>query len=78
MCAALGPALKAEHGQRAPQRLVASVNLPAMAFGASQHAIRSKLWIGAVSILGHTLHPLALLFLLSGTLMISRIRIPKL
>ena len=29
-------------------------------------------------IAGYTLHPLALLFLLSGSLMISRIRIPKL
>src|SRR5688572_1797332 len=46
-------------------------------FAASQNAIGSNLWFGAVSIGGHTLHPLALLFLVSGTLMISRIRIPK-
>ena len=45
---------------------------------ASQNAIGSNLWFGALSIAGHTLHPLALLFLLSGSLMISRIRIPKL
>jgi len=31
-----------------------------------------------LSIAGYTLHPLALLFLLSGSLMISRVRIPKL
>jgi CDP-diacylglycerol--serine O-phosphatidyltransferase len=49
-----------------------------LAFAASQHAIGSNLWIGAVSIMEHTLHPMALMFLLSGTLMISRIRIPKL
>ena len=49
-----------------------------LTFAASQHAIGLNLWIGAVSIAGHTLHPLALLFLLSGTLMISRIQIPKL
>jgi CDP-diacylglycerol---serine O-phosphatidyltransferase len=49
-----------------------------LAIAASQHAIGPDLWFGAVSIAGHTLHPLALLFLLSGSLMISRIRIPKL
>jgi CDP-diacylglycerol---serine O-phosphatidyltransferase len=49
-----------------------------LAIAASQHAIGPDLWLGAVSIAGHTLHPLALLFLLSGSLMISRIRIPKL
>ena len=35
------------------------------------------LWGGEVMILGHSLHPLALCFGLSGSLMISRIRIPK-
>jgi len=49
-----------------------------LTFAASQYAIGSNLWIGAVSIAGQTLHPLALLFLLSGMLMISRIRLPKL
>jgi len=49
-----------------------------LAIAASQDAIGPNLWFGAVSIAGHTLHPLALLFLLSGSLMISRIRIPKL
>ena len=49
-----------------------------LTFAASQQAIGSNLWMGAVSIAGHSLHPLALLFLLSGALMISRIRIPKL
>ena len=41
-------------------------------------AIGPKLWGGAWSIGGFTLHPLVLLFALSGSLMISRIRIPKL
>jgi len=45
---------------------------------ASQNAIGANLWFGALSIAGYTLHPLALLFLLSGSLMISRVRIPKL
>jgi CDP-diacylglycerol--serine O-phosphatidyltransferase len=40
-------------------------------------AIGPGLWFGAVMIGGFTLHPLTLLFALSGTLMISRIRIPK-
>jgi CDP-diacylglycerol--serine O-phosphatidyltransferase len=42
------------------------------------HAIGPELWFGAVSIAGHLLHPLVLLYGISGSLMISRIRIPKL
>jgi len=49
-----------------------------LTFGAARGAIRDRLWFGAVEIAGFTLHPLALLFALSGSLMISRIRIPKL
>lgn len=45
---------------------------------ALQGALRESLWFGQVSVLGFTLHPLVLLFALSGSLMISRIRIPKL
>jgi CDP-diacylglycerol--serine O-phosphatidyltransferase len=41
-------------------------------------AIGPHLWFGSVRVAGYTLHPLALLFVLSGSLMISRIRIPKL
>ena len=41
-------------------------------------AVRENLWFGQVLIGGFTLHPLVLLFALSGSLMISRIRIPKL
>jgi CDP-diacylglycerol---serine O-phosphatidyltransferase len=36
------------------------------------------LWFGSVMIASHALHPLALLFAVSGSLMISRIKIPKL
>lgn len=46
--------------------------------GASLGAIDDQLWFGAVKIAGFTLHPLALMFALSGSLMISRIPIPKL
>ncbi|MDO5692919.1 MAG: CDP-diacylglycerol--serine O-phosphatidyltransferase [Pseudomonadota bacterium] len=41
-------------------------------------AIGPNLWGGALRIAGFTLHPLVLLYALSGSLMISRIRIPKL
>lgn len=42
-----------------------------------QGALREDLWFGKVVLGGFTLHPLVLLFLVSGSLMISRIRIPK-
>ena len=41
-------------------------------------AIGPDLWGGRVRFLGYVLHPLVLLYALSGSLMISRIRIPKL
>jgi CDP-diacylglycerol--serine O-phosphatidyltransferase len=49
-----------------------------LALAASQDAIGPDLWFGVVYVAGYALHPLVLLFLLSGALMISRIRIPKL
>jgi CDP-diacylglycerol--serine O-phosphatidyltransferase len=49
-----------------------------LALAAWRGAIGDALWFGAWQIGGFTLHPLALLFALSGALMISRIRIPKL
>ena len=45
---------------------------------AAQGAVRDQLWFGKVMFAGFTLHPLVLIFALSGSLMISRIRIPKL
>ena len=48
-----------------------------MAVAASVGAVRGQLWLGSETIGGFTLHPLVLLFALSGSLMISRIRIPK-
>ena len=44
---------------------------------AAMGAIGPNLWGGSVRIVGFTLHPLVLLYALSGSLMISRIRIPK-
>ena len=49
-----------------------------MFFAAMQGALHDALWLGQVMIGGFIMHPLVLLFALSGALMISRIRIPKL
>jgi CDP-diacylglycerol--serine O-phosphatidyltransferase len=49
-----------------------------LALAAYHGAIGDELWFGGTRIAGFTLHPLALIFALSGSLMISRIRIPKL
>jgi CDP-diacylglycerol---serine O-phosphatidyltransferase len=49
-----------------------------MVWAASQGALGESLWFGRVALAGLTLHPLVLLFALSGSLMISRLRIPKL
>jgi CDP-diacylglycerol--serine O-phosphatidyltransferase len=48
-----------------------------LAVAAAYGAVGENLWFGATSLAGFTLHPLALLFGVSGSLMISRIRIPK-
>jgi CDP-diacylglycerol--serine O-phosphatidyltransferase len=49
-----------------------------MSWAASQGALGASLWFGQVLFTGFTLHPIVLLFAVSGSLMISRIRIPKL
>jgi len=41
-------------------------------------AVGEDLWFGKVLAFGHVLHPLTLMFGLSGSLMVSRLRIPKL
>jgi CDP-diacylglycerol---serine O-phosphatidyltransferase len=41
-------------------------------------ALGEQLWFGKVTAAGFHLHPLVLLFAISGSLMISRLRIPKL
>jgi CDP-diacylglycerol---serine O-phosphatidyltransferase len=46
--------------------------------GAWYGAVGEQLWFGATKLGGFTLHPLALMYALSGSLMISRIHIPKL
>jgi CDP-diacylglycerol--serine O-phosphatidyltransferase len=48
-----------------------------LAFAAKSGAIGPNLWLGVVQLGGFDLHPLVLVFALSGSLMVSRIRIPK-
>ena len=48
-----------------------------LAVAASMGAVGQGLWFGVMTIGGFMLHPLALMFGVSGSLMISRIRIPK-
>ena len=48
-----------------------------MFWAATQGAVRDSLWFGQIMFAGFTLHPLVLFFALSGSLMISRIRFPK-
>jgi len=45
---------------------------------AAQGAVGDALWGGVWWLAGFKLHPLVLMFALSGSLMVSRIRIPKL
>lgn len=44
---------------------------------ASTGAVGSALWFGELTLAGFKFHPLVLMFALSGSLMISRIRVPK-
>ncbi|NTV13218.1 MAG: CDP-diacylglycerol--serine O-phosphatidyltransferase [Desulfobulbaceae bacterium] len=48
-----------------------------LALAASSGALHQNLWFGVVTLAGFKFHPLVLSFALSGSLMISRIRIPK-
>ena len=55
-----------------------SLALVAVMFAAAlQGALGESLWFGKVEIAGLTLHPMVVLFALSGSLMVSRFRIPK-
>lgn len=49
-----------------------------LGIAAWQGAIGDQMWFGTITIGGFRLHPLVLMFAVSGSLMISRIRIPKL
>ena len=69
-----GDKVKYFEGTPIPTSLVLVVVL---AVAAWQGAIGSALWGGVVELGGFKLHPLVLLFAASGSLMVSRIRIPK-
>ena len=49
-----------------------------MFWAASQGALHDALWFGQIVLAGFTLHPLVLVFAVSGSLMVSRLRFPKL
>ena len=49
-----------------------------LVFAATQGALDDSLWFGQIKFAGLTFHPLVLMYAVSGSLMISRIRIPKL
>lgn len=49
-----------------------------MCVAAWQGALGGNLWFGKITIGGFTLHPLVLSYAVSGALMVSRIRFPKL
>ena len=56
-----------------------SLLLVALMFAAAwQGALGASLWFGQVEIAGFILHPMVLFFAVSGSLMVSRIRFPKL
>ena len=48
-----------------------------MFVAALQGALGESLWLGQLVLVGFTLHPLVLLFAISGSLMVSRIHFPK-
>jgi CDP-diacylglycerol--serine O-phosphatidyltransferase len=70
-----GDKVKYFEGTPIPTSLVLVIVL---AVATWQGAIGDRMWFGAIKLGGFTLHSLALMFALSGSLMVSRIRIPKL
>ncbi len=69
-----GDKVKYFEGTPIPTSIVLVMVLWAAAW---QGALGEQLWLGVVEIAGFRLHPLVLMFALSGSLMVSRIRIPK-
>ena len=69
-----GDKVKYFEGTPIPTSLLA---VALLALAASMGALDDQLWFGAVTLAGLTLHPLVLVFAVSGSLMISRIKIPK-
>ena len=70
-----GDKVKYFEGTPIPTSLLLVMVLAAAAW---HDAVGERLWLGVVYVAGFQFHPLALLFAVSGALMVSRIRIPKL
>jgi len=70
-----GDKVKCFEGTPIPTSLLLVV---ALAIAAARGAVGDRLWFGVVDLAGFKLHPFVLLFAVSGSLMVSRIRIPKL
>ncbi len=70
-----GDKVKYFEGTPIPTSLVLVMVLAA---AAAQGAIGDQLWLGRLELGGFYLHPLVLIYAVSGSLMVSRIRIPKL
>jgi CDP-diacylglycerol--serine O-phosphatidyltransferase len=69
-----GPKVKYFEGTPIPTSLVLVLLLW---IAAGQGSIGEQLWLGKVQIGGFFLHPLVLIYAISGSLMVSRIRVPK-
>jgi CDP-diacylglycerol--serine O-phosphatidyltransferase len=71
-----GPSGKVRYFEGTPiPTSIAIVAMLGIAF--AREAIGSQLWLGALRIGPGTLHPLTLIYAVSGTAMISTVRIPK-
>ena len=69
-----GDKVKYFEGTPIPTSLVLVI---ALAIAVSEGAIGTQMWFGTYLLGGFTFHPLVLMFAVSGSLMISRIRFPK-
>ncbi|WP_310386007.1 CDP-diacylglycerol--serine O-phosphatidyltransferase [Roseateles sp.] len=69
-----GDKVKYFEGTPIPTSLVLVI---VMWIAAAQGALGDQLWFGSVEIAGFYLHPLVLMYAISGALMVSRIRVPK-
>lgn len=72
-----GEAGKVSHFEGTPIP-TSSIIVVLLMLAAGRGAIGDDMWLGALEIGGAILHPFALIYAVSGSLMISRIRIPKL
>ena len=70
-----GDKVKYFEGTPIPTSLLLVMVLAAAAW---HDAVGEQLWLGVVYVAGFQFHPLVLMFAVSGALMVSRIRIPKL